>query len=212
MNSLLRSQSANSSPLIQGQSSTPKAEAGTNTGQSLFWPTSTTPTSSQRQNSNSTATASTEAGSQYDEENSVCSSAMADLSMQTATSILSQGVSEMHLDLQSYGKQYILCSVAILNKCVSSFTHTLCVQLNTANSPTSSHSQSFGDSASTAGYRAEGSSSHQSSPASLLFKDQHQFYQNMLVREIFRVFGANVHGSYIMQYFTTFILLDEITS
>lgn len=48
----------------------------------------------------------TEAGSQYDDENSVCSSAMADLSvsMQTATSILSHGVSEMHLDLQSYSK------------------------------------------------------------------------------------------------------------
>ena len=114
MNSLLRSQSANSSPLTRDQSSTPKAEAGTNTGQSLFWHnTSTaTPTSSQYQNLSSTnagtttTAATTEAGSQCDDENSVCSSGMADLSvsMQTATSILSQGVSEMHLDLQSYSK------------------------------------------------------------------------------------------------------------
>lgn len=162
---------------MQGQSSTPKAEAGTNTGQSLFWPTDTpTPTSSQRQSSSSTTTTTaTEAGSQYDEENSVCSRAMADLSMQTATSILSQGVSEMHLDLQSYGKQYIHHFVAVFIYMSLAFT---------ANSPTLSHSQSFGDSASTAGYRAEGSS-HESSPASLLFRDQQQFYQNMLVREIF---------------------------
>lgn len=110
MNNLLRSQSVNSSPLAQGQSATPKAEAGTNTGQSLFWHTPTaTPTPSQRHTTvtaTATTTATTEAGSQYDDENSVCSSAMADLnvSMQTATSILSQGVSEMHLDLQSYSK------------------------------------------------------------------------------------------------------------
>ena len=113
VNSLLRSQSANSSPspLSQGQSPIPKAEAGTNTGQSLFWHTATpttTPTSSQPSSSTTTtATGTTEAGSQYDDENSVCSSAMADLnvSMQTATSILSQGVSEMHIDLQSYSKK-----------------------------------------------------------------------------------------------------------
>ena len=77
----------------------PKAEAGTNTGQSLFWrPPS--PCSLPR-DSNTPAAAAT-AGSQCD-ESSVCSNAMADLSVQTATSFLSQAVSEMHLDLQSYG-------------------------------------------------------------------------------------------------------------
>ena len=69
--------------------------------------TTPTPTSSRHQTSSSTTTnTATEVGSHYGDENSVCSSAMADLnvSMQTATSILSQGVSEMHLDLQSYSK------------------------------------------------------------------------------------------------------------
>ena len=124
VNSLLRSQSANSSPQVQGQRLTPKAEAGTNTGQSLFWhphatPT-TPPTSSQSQHRHSIPP--TQVGSEYDEKTSVCSSAMADLSMQTATSILSQGVSEMHLDLQSYGKQEIQC---LVRKLFTGKSHTI---------------------------------------------------------------------------------------
>lgn len=53
---------------------------------------------------------------------------------------------------------------------------------HTANSPASSHSESFGDSASIVGLRKE-EGSQESSPATLLFRDQRQFYQNMLVRK-----------------------------
>ena len=70
---------------------------------------------------------------------------------------------------------------------------------NAADSPTSLQSQSFGESASTAGYRAEGSS-HESSPASLLFRDQHQFYQNMLVRKIFPKFCCQCSNNYVGAY------------
>lgn len=102
VNSLLRSQSATNSPVTQvpgvPPATPPMAEAGTNTGQSLFWRPPSPLSPPLAEDSSASATP----GSQYN-GTSVCSSEMADLSVQTATSILSQGISEMNLDLQSYG-------------------------------------------------------------------------------------------------------------
>jgi len=92
VNSLLQAQNQ-SSPGKQSLPSTPKAEASTSTGESLYWAQS---------EDQETPLADT----------SVCSSM---LSVQTATSVVSHAVSDMHLDLHSYGG--LFCMAVVVNVC-----------------------------------------------------------------------------------------------
>lgn len=72
---------------------TPTNEVSTNTGESLYWSRPLPPFTLSPQCTQSSVC----------DENSMCSSMIAGLSVETATSMLSRNTSEMHLDLQSFG-------------------------------------------------------------------------------------------------------------
>ncbi len=103
VNTLLQAQS----PASQSLNTTPKMEASTSTGESLYWPNHSSTPSQPSLFTPSRSTHSTPSQphtrTSMEREESMCSSIVSGLSVETATSTLSHNVSDMHVDLQSYG-------------------------------------------------------------------------------------------------------------
>lgn len=88
------------SPVAQSPNTTPTAEAFTSTGESLYWSRSSSSLHSRQSPIPTPSQGHTHQSTERDDGSVCCSSIV---SVPTVASALSQNISDMHLDLHSYG-------------------------------------------------------------------------------------------------------------